>query len=98
MLGRAALRVERPQVGAVRLVGPRHGVARMPAGFGELLTGEVGGDGGEGERLDRATLGVGDVGQLGPGERRRRMPRHHACHGGTIAVGDLLAHLGVVGE
>ena len=65
----AALRVEGPQVGAVRLVGPRHGLAGLPAGSGELLAGEVDGDGGEGVRLDGVAFGVGEVGQLGPRER-----------------------------
>ncbi len=65
----AALRVEGPQVGAVGLVGPRHGRAGLPAGGGELLAGEVDGHGGVGERVDGVALGVGQVGQLGPRER-----------------------------
>ena len=65
----AALRVEGPKVGTVGLVGPRHGRARRPARGGELLAGELDGDGGVRERVDGVALGVGPVGQLGPGER-----------------------------
>ena len=52
VLGGASLRVEGPEVGAVRLVGPRHGVARLPAGGRELLAGEVDGDSRVRERVD----------------------------------------------